>query len=270
MLQILIVVFREIVEISLIIGILTAVTKEIEGRSKWILGGLFLGIFGSILLALSTDGISQSLDGAGQEIFNGAILLSAAAMISWTVIWMQQHSRTLSGEYKNLSNSIKSGSKPLYSLLIVVFLAVLREGSEIVLFTYSSFISGVLVKDVIIGLFSGILLGTIFGILFYLGILKIFGKYFFKITTWILVFLSCGICAQSFGFFVNADIVPSIIDQAWDSSRFISQKSIFGNFLNIFIGYIEKPSLIQILAYLANLTILIFGLRIFSKKLNNR
>ncbi len=269
MLQILIVVFREMLEISLILGVLTVATRQIKGRDKWIWGGLLLGIFGSFLLALSTDSISQSLDGVGQEIFNGAILLSAAIMISWTVIWMQQHARSLSGEFKNLGKSIEQGARPPYSLLIVVFLSVLREGSEIVLFTYSSFISGIAFDEIIIGLLCGVALGVGIGVALYFGMLKIFGKYFFKVTTLILVFLACSITAQAFGFWVSADFVPSIVDQVWDSSNILSQKSFFGNFLHIFFGYIDQPSAVQIIAYLTNLTILFFGLKIASKKINN-
>jgi high-affinity iron transporter len=243
-----------------------AVTKEIKGSKKLILLGILFGVFGSFILALFTDKISQSLDGIGQEIFNGAILFCAAAMISWTVIWMQKHAKSLSGEMKNLSNSIKSGKKPLYSLLVVVFLSVLREGSEIVLFSYSSYISGVAMAKIITGLVLGVMLGIAVGVALYFGILKIFGKYFFKATTWILVFLACGIMAQAFGFWVSAGIIPSIIDQVWDSSKFLSQQSNFGNFLHIFIGYIDQPSAIQVVAYLANLTILFFGLKMSQKK----
>ena len=62
MLQIAIVVFREILEVALIIGILTAATKEITGRTKWMISGLGLGLLGSVALAFSTDRISESLD----------------------------------------------------------------------------------------------------------------------------------------------------------------------------------------------------------------
>lgn len=261
MLQILIVVFREILEISLIVGVLTAVTKDIEGRGRWIFGGVFLGFLASIVLALFTDTMSRSLDGSGQEIFNGAILLAAAAMISWTVIWMQKHAKGLSGEMRNLSESIQDGRKPLYSLLIVVFLSVLREGSEIVLFTYSSYISRVPFGDILFGLLGGLILGVIFGLALYFGILKIFGRYFFKVTTWILVFLACGITAQAFGFFMAADLLPALVDEVWDSSQILSQRGVVGNFLHIFVGYMERPSLLQILAYLINLSILVFGLK---------
>ncbi len=265
MLQILIVVFREIVEISLIIGILSAATKGVEGRKKWIISGVLAGILSSVLLAFSTDKISQSLDGAGQEIFNGAVLMAAAVMISWTVIWMQKHARNISGEFKTLKQSIEEGVKPPYSLAIVVFLSVLREGSEIVLFTYSYYLSGTSTETIILGAFGGIIIGAIFGYIMYKGLIKILGKYFFKVTTWILIFLACSLTLQGFGFWVNAGIIDPIIYEVWNSSDILSSKSIFGEFLKIFFGYVERPSLIQILAYITNLVIVLFGLNISKK-----
>ncbi len=265
MLQIIIVVFREILEISLIVGILLAVTKKIPNNKKWISGGLVLGSLAAMILAFFTDKISQTLDGVGQEVFNGAVLITAAIMISWTVIWMQKHARSLSGEFKNLSISIQEGKKPLYSLGLVVFLSVLREGAEIVLFSYSSYISGVLIKEIIIASLIGLFGGIIIGVALYFGMLKIFGKYFFKITSWILVLLACGITAQAFGFWTNADIIPTFGDEIWDSSHILSQASWFGKFLHIFVGYIDRPSAIQLIAYLCNLSILIIGLKITNK-----
>lgn len=265
MLQIIIVVFREILEIALIVGILTAATKNINHRSRWITGGLFLGLMGSLALAFFTDKISESLEGVGQEVFNGAILLAASSMISWTVIWMQKHARTLSGELKHLSHDVQVGKKPLYALLLVIFLSVLREGAEIVLFTYSSYIYGIPIEDIAIGLMSGLSLGIAFGTALYLGMLKMFGKYFFSVTTWILVFLAGGITAQAFGFWINADLLPSLGNPIWDSSLILSQDSIFGKFLHIFLGYVDRPAGLQILAYLSNLSILVIGLKLAKK-----
>lgn len=265
MFQIAIVVFREILEISLIIGILSAATKEISGRGKWIIGGLTLGAIISITLAFFTDTISESLDGAGQEFFNGLILLSAAFMISWTVIWMQKHAKSLSGELKKLSNSVKSGKKPLYALLIVVLLSSLREGLEIVLFTYSYYISGTPITNVILGLIIGALSGGLIGFLLYLGILKAFGKYFFTVTTWLLVFLSSGIAAQGVGFWVNANLLPALKNPLFDLSDFLPQTELVGRLLNIFLGYMDKPSGMQVIFYLSNLIILTAGLKIAKK-----
>lgn len=265
MLQIAIVVFREILEISLIFGILTAATKEIHGRTKWLISGLALGIIASLILALFTDKISDSLDGMGQEFFNGLILIAAATMIGWTVLWMQKHAKSISGELRRLSNSVREGKKPLYVLLIVVFLSVLRESAEIVLFTYSYFVSGTSFSDIIFGLIAGIAFGSAAGAALYFGIIKASGKYFFLVTTWLLIFFSAGIAAQGIGFWINAQIVPALGNPAFDASEILSQQSFFGKFLHIFFGYIDQPTGSQLITYFATLLILITGLRIAKK-----
>ncbi len=265
MLQIAIVVFREILEIALILGILGAATKDIKGHLKWIISGLGLGIATSALIAIFTDRISASLDGMGQEFFNGLILLAAAFMISWTILWMQKHARSISGELKRLSNSVREGKKPLYILLVVVFLSVLREGTEIVLFTYSYYISGTPIFDIIFGLAIGIIIGCAIGIALYLGMLKTFGKHFFTVTTWLLVFLASGIAAQGIGFWINAGIVPALGNPLFDISNILSEASILGKFLHIFFGYIDKPAGMQLIIYFGNILFLVLGLRIAKK-----
>jgi len=259
--QISIIIFREILEISLILGILTAATKEIKGRSKYILAGLGLGIFGSIILALFTDKISDSLDGMGQEIFNGIILLLAATMISITVIWMSKHAKNISSNLKEVSNQVQTGQKPLIALSIVVLLSVLRECAEIVLFTYSYYTSGSSLTEITLALIIGIICGSITGLAFYLGILKFSGKYFFKVTTYLLIFIAAGISMQSVGFFTNADIIPAIMDPAFDLSNILPQTSYIGKFLNIFFGYIDAPTMSQLIAYVATISGLIFGIK---------
>ncbi|MBM5783009.1 MAG: iron permease, partial [Pelagibacterales bacterium] len=189
----------------------------------------------------------------------------AALMIGWTVLWMQKHAKSISKELKNLSNSIREGKKPLYILLVVVFLSVLRESAEIVLFTYSYYISGTGVKEILLALILGIIAGSIVGIALYLGIIKAFGKYFFIITTWLLVFLASGIASQGVGFWVNADIIPAFGTPIFDMSNILSQESIFGKFLNMFFGYIDQPSGMQFLVYITTLLTLIIGLRIAKK-----
>lgn len=263
MLQISIVVFREILEISLILGILTAATKEIPGRSKWILSGLALGVAASLLLAFFTDKISESLDGMGQEFFSGLILISAAAMIGWTVLWMQKHAKSISGELKRLGNSVREGKKPLYILLVVVFLSVLRESAEVVLFTYSYYLSETAISEIIAGLIIGIVSGSMVGLALYLGILKAFGKYFFMVTTWLLIFLSAGIFAQGIGFWINAQITPALGE--FDFSMILSEENFFGKILHIFFGYIDKPAGAQLIAYFSTLALLISGLKIAKK-----
>lgn len=265
MLQIAIVVFREILEIALILGILAAATKDIKNRTSWILGGLAAGVISSIILAFFTDKISDSLQGMGQEFFNGLILLAAAFMIGWTTLWMQKHAKSISGELKKLGNSVREGKKPLYALSIVVLLSVLREGLEIVLFTYSYYISGAAISTIIGGLLIGILAGSAIGAGLYFGMLKAFGKYFFQVTSWLLIFFSCGIASMGIGFWINAGIVPALMNPAIDLSQILPQHSVFGQFLNMFFGYIDQPSLTQIIVYLSTLATLALGMKIAKK-----
>lgn len=259
--QISIIIFREILEIALILGILTAATKEIKGRSKYILAGLGLGILGSAILAFFTDKISDSLNGMGQEIFNGSILLLAVIMISGTVIWMNKHAKSISSNLRTLSSDVQQGNKPLIALSLVVLLSVLREGAEIVLFTYSYYSSGSSLSEIALGLSIGIICGSITGLAFYLGILKFSGKYFFKVTTYLLIFIAAGIAMQSVKFFINADIIPALMDPAFDLSNILPQTSFVGKFLNIFLGYVDAPALSQVIAYFVTIFGLVFGIR---------
>lgn len=265
MLQIAIVVFREVLEIALILGILASASKEIKHRSNYIITGLALGIIASIILAFFTDQISSSLEGMGQEFFNGLILIASAFMIGWTTLWMQKHAKTLSSELKRLSASVKEGRKPLYALLVVVFLSVIREGTEIVLFSYSYYVSGIQLPHLIAGLIIGVAGGSMIGLALYLGIMKAFGRYFFSITSWLLIFFASGIAMAGIGFWQNANIVPSFKNPAIDLSNVISLQSFFGKFLNIFFGYIDQPSAMQLIVYFASLIILIIGLKIAKK-----
>lgn len=268
MLQVFIVVFREVIEIALIVGMLTAATKGIDNRGRYITFGLIFGTIGAIVLAFAMDSISQMMDGDGQEVFSGVVLMSAAALITWTVIWMQKHAKTLSGELKNLASSVKLGDKSIISLFLVTALAVLREGAEIVLFTYGYYLSGLSFFQLSLGLVCGILCGALCGIALFYGMMKLFGKYFFKITTWILIFLSCAIFSQGVGYLVNVEVVPAIIDPIWDSSNILLQSSFVGKILNIFIGYVDQPSATVLIAYLLNLTVLLVGLKVTKVEVN--
>jgi len=167
MLSITIIVFREILEISLIIGVLLAATKGLTGRGKLVLGGLVAGIFGSGIVAFFAEVISNAAEGMGQELFNAIVLFAAAILIGWTVIWMRRYGRTLKQHFEEVGGAVISGEKPLYTLAVVVALSVLREGSEIVLFTYGVMVSGVSIFSVFAGAFAGLISGTAVGVALY-------------------------------------------------------------------------------------------------------
>ncbi len=260
MLKIAIIVFREVLEIALVISVLIAATNGIRGRKKWIFSGIGLGILGAALLAIFTDKISDSFQGSGQEIFNASILLASSAMISWTVIWMTKYGKEISANLKRLGKSVLEGDKSLIALMPVVAFAVLREGAEIVLFSYGAFVSGDNISDLIVGAMIGLACGLAAGFGLYFGLLKVLGKHFFSVTSWLLVFLAAGMVCQAIGFLSHANLVPEIIYPVWDSTFLISEDEILGRVLHILLGYITKPSAAQLIGYVTTILLLSIGL----------
>ncbi len=260
MLKVAIIVFREILEISLVISILVAATKEVRGRNRWIFAGIGLGISGAVLLALFTDNISSSLNGSGQEIFNATILLASSSMIAWTVIWMKKYGKQISANLKQLGKSVVDGDKSLIALMPVVAFAVLREGAEIVLFSYGSFVSGDSVFDLVIGAVAGLTFGILVGFGLYFGLIKVLGRHFFTITSWLLILLAAGMVSEAIGFLSNVGAIPEIIYPMWDSSFLVSEQGILGKVMHAMLGYIAKPSAAQLIGYIAVILALVFGL----------
>src|SRR3979409_1242386 len=136
MLGALIIGFREVFEAGLIIGIVLAVTGSVPHRNRWIGGGVLAGIAAACVVAAFAGALSQLFAGMGQELFNAAILGVAVVMLTWHNVWMARHGRELAGDMRAVGQAVADGSKSLLALAVVVGVAVLREGSEVVLFLY--------------------------------------------------------------------------------------------------------------------------------------
>ena len=125
-----VIVFRESLEASLIISILLATTRGIPRRELWVLGGILLGLAGSAVVAASMELIANLADGMGQELFNVGILITAIVMLAWHNVWMSLHGKEMAKQISDTARAINDGSRQLSVILLVVALAVLREGSR--------------------------------------------------------------------------------------------------------------------------------------------
>jgi len=257
MLASLIVVFREVLEAGLIIGIVLAATKDVPRRGLWIAGGIAAGIVGAGLVAGFADVISASLEGMGQEIFTATILLLAVLMLSWHVIWMAKHGREMARDARSLGRSVAAGDRSLPALAIVVAVAVLREGSEIVLFLYGVAVSS---HDSSVALLSGGMLGigagALVSLLLYRGLLAIPVRHLFRVTHWMIALLAAGMAGQAASLLAANDLLPSWGDQLWDSSAVLPVDSLIGRALHALIGYSDRPSGIQLAAWVGTLIVL--------------
>jgi high-affinity iron transporter len=249
-----IVVFREVLEAALIVSIVLAASMGALGRRYWVSVGVGVGVIGASLVALFASSIAAALSGVGQELFNAAILLLAVAMLGWHIVWMSRHGRELAASARAIGNAVISGARPLYVLAVVCGLAVLREGSETVLFLYGIAAGGgigavSLVAGGALGLAGGI--GT--GAVLYFGLLLIPTQRLFAVTNWMVLLLAAGMAAQAAGFLVQADLLPPLGEAVWDSSGFLAENSLIGKALHTLVGYVSRPDGIQILFYLATL-----------------
>ncbi len=260
MLGALIIVFREVIEAGIIVGILLAVTKGVPGRGRWVAAGVAAGVAGAGLLALFADQISHALAGAGQELFNASVLALAVVMLAWHNIWMARHGRELAAQMKEIGAAAARGSRSLAAVAVVVAVAVLREGSEIVLFLYGLVIAGgTSAAGLMAGGLIGLLLGCGVSTLTFLGLVKIPGRYLFGVTTFLITFLAAGLAAQSVVFLQQAGFVTALEGTVWDTSSILSDSSLFGRVLHTLVGYTDQPSGMQLIVYVVTLAT-IFGL----------
>lgn len=259
MLGALIVVFREVLEAALIVGIVLAATKGVTKRSLWVGYGISLGIVGAVVVAVFADVIASAASGMGQEVFNASVLFLAVIMLGWHNVWMSRHGRQMMSQMKQIGGAVVAGHRPLYALSIVVCLAVLREGAETVLFLYGIIIaSDSQYVPVISGGILGLAAGCAIGITLYFGLLRIPVKHLFTVIGWMVLLLAAGMASQGAGFLVQADVLPSLGGTIWDTSSVLSEHSLLGQILHVLVGYISQPAGIQLIFYV--ITIITIGL----------
>jgi high-affinity iron transporter len=256
----LIIVFREVIEAGIIVGIVLAVTQGIGGAKRWIAAGVAAGVAGAVLVAVFAGALADALAGMGQELFNGSILAVAVVMLTWHNVWMASHGRQMAAEMRQVGEEVRSGARSLAALAVVVGVAVMREGSEIVLFLYGLAAAG---GSTAVGLILGSILGLVAGCavsaLTFLGLVTIPARHLFRVTTVLITFLAAGLAAQSALFFQQAGLVTALSQTAWDTSGILSDSTLLGRVLHTLVGYSDQPSVMQVIVYGVTLAA-IFGL----------
>ena len=265
MLAALLIVFREVFEAGLVVGIVMAVTAGVPGRAFWIGGGVIAGVLGACVVALFTGGLSELFGGNGQEVFNAGILTFAVLMLTWHNVWMARHGRELVAELRAAGEAVVAGSKSLLALAIVVAIAVLREGSEVVLFLYGvAAAQGGANWAMAAGGVAGLLLGATVCLLTYLGLVTIPTRYLFSVTSALIALLAAGMAAQAIAFLEQANIVTALDETVWDTSWILRDSSFLGRALHTLIGYVDQPTAMQVVVYAMTLFIIVVLMRLFA------
>ncbi len=257
MLTIAIIVFREVLEAALVVGLVLVGARGLAGRHRWVFWGLASGVVGAAVIAALTSRISQMAAGMGQELFNSVVLLLAAAMLGWHSIWMSRQGRTMARDIKRVGAEVAAGEKEPYVLAAIVMLAVLREGSEVILFIYGLLTAGSAgVADLWTGGVLGLIGGTAMGAALYFGIGRIPARHLFRVTNVLLILLAAGMSSQAAVFLSQAGYLPSFGHAIWNSNWLIPDRSIAGRVLHALVGYTATPTGMQLVFYSVTLTLL--------------
>ena len=249
MLGALIIVFREVMEAGLIVGIVLAATRGIAGRGWWVSLGILTGVLGASVVAAFAGAISNAFAGSGQELLNATVLIVAVVSLTWHNVWMAEHGRELVTKMRQVGADVNSGREPLAVLAVVVFVAVMREGSEIVLFLYGIVVAGTSTTSLLAGGALGLLAGAVLTALSYYGLIAIPTRYIFSVTSALLALLAGGDGRAS------RPLPPS--SGGGDGSAYATVGHLLaiagveyriGRMLHVLVGYSDRPTAMQLLA----------------------
>ena len=270
MLAALIIVFREVFEAGLIIGIVLAVTGSVPHRNRWIGGGVLAGALAACMVAAFAGALSQLFAGMGQELFNAAILCVAVMMLTWHNVWMAHHGREMAGEMRAVGQAVADGTKSLLALAVVVGVAVCAKAAR---WRCSCMASSLLTEgrpstSRSAGSSAWRWVRAVC-LLTYFGLMRIPPRALFATTTVLITLLAAGMAAQAVAFLERANWLNSLDTVVWDSAWLLSEKSIAGRTMHTLIGYTDQPTEMQLVVYAAVLLVTFMLMRLTGSQQTN-
>ena len=224
----LIIVFREVLEGSLIVGILYTYlrkTDQPEAISRlWqgVVAALVASVIGSFIFQIFADGF----EGRAGKLFEGIIMIIAAAVLGSMIVWMAKN-RNIADDLKDKANEALSGENVGYGIFILAFVSVFREGIETILFLY-----GIIIKEGGLSItlsFVGAALGIGLSFMIFVQGMKVPLKTFFNVTSILLIFVAAGMFTYGVHELESAKVIPYIGGSVQENSDNIIATRINGD-----------------------------------------
>ncbi len=252
---------REGLEAALIIGVLLGTLRKIHRQDLaglvWV--GTAGAVFVSLLVAFFINLIGATFEGQVEQIFEGIMMLLAAGVLTWMIFWMSRQARDRQTQLETDVRRAAIGTSRR-ALVLVAFLAVVREGIELALFLSAvSFASDP--SQTLIGAGLGIGVVVLLSWALSASLLKLNIRNFFRVTSVILIVFAAGLVAHGVHELNEASWVPAIIEHVWDINHVLDETSLSGQVLKTLLGYNGNPSLTETLAYIAYFLAIFVGLR---------
>jgi len=249
--------FRETLEAALVVGIVLAYlsrTKQTRYNNVVYIG-VAAGIVASVIGALLFIEVFHGFEGRAEQIFEGVTMLLGAFLLTTMILWMAKQKHVAKELQNKVSMEIEEASK--FGLFLLVFVAVLREGIETVIFLRAaSFVSG----NSLFAIIAGVIAAIFLGFLIFVSSMKINLKTFFNFTNILLILFAAGLIVNGVHEFQEAKIIPELIGHVWDINPqaplasegiypLIHEKGAIGELFKDLFGYNASPSLFEAMAY---------------------
>jgi high-affinity iron transporter len=255
----LLVTFREALEASLIVTIVSAYLRKI-GRTelnRYLIAGSLVAVLASLGLGWAIQLVYGELEGATAQVFEGTAALTAAVVLTYMIFWMGRNARKIRHEIEQKVDVAVSRGQT-YGIFALAFVAVVREGIETVLF-----LTGLFFLDpsgTAIGITLGIGAVSILVLVLLKGTYKLDIRRFFKYSSILLVILAAGLA----GYGVHELIVAAessgaqlgiLSQEAFNINNVFHERGDFGSILRALVGYDGNPEWLRVFVYLTYWTI---------------
>ena len=243
---------REGLEAALIVGIIAAFLSQ-QGRRdalRW----MWLGVVGAVVLcggvAWALHVAEENLPQREQEQLETVIALVAVGMITWMIVWMRRHSADLKGDLQERASvALVEGSA--VGLVVMAFLAVLREGLETAVFMLAAFQQSDRPALTGTGALLGVAVAMVLGYLIYRGGVRINLSKFFRVTGVVLVLVGAGLLAFAVHTAHEAGWWNLLLERAVDLRWLIDPGSVQSALITGMFGIQPEPTWGEVLAFVA-------------------
>jgi len=261
---------REGLEAALVIGIVFSVLVKMEqkklGRMVW--AGVIIGIIVSLLTALILNQIGMAFDGYGEQIFEGTAMLLAAGILTWMVFWMRKQSNVMKNRIEaNVKKSIESQGKS--AIFLLAFLAVVREGIELVLFLLAIRLE-INPIQTLLGVVFGLVSAVFIGVIVFTSTRKLSLTRFFQATNMLLALFAAGLVGLGIRELNELAWVPAVIEHVWNLNAILPDQSTLGQLLRAMVGYNSDPSLSMVIGYFGYFAVLLIIILMKRKQTQTR
>jgi high-affinity iron transporter len=261
MMATLVIVFRETLEAGLIVGIILAMLSRLGamryGPHVW--AASLLAVGASVLAGWALSAATQTAQVVWERVLEGLISLAACGVLTYMVFWMDRQAKRIRPEVE-LRVETAVTRQDLIAIVLLPFLAVVREGAETVLFLKAVAIQSGGVVSLAGGLLGGLLAVAVTMAIF-IGGRRVPLKALFRSTGLLLLIIAAGLLAYGIHELQELGWLPTVVAPVWDVNHLLNEREGLGAFLKALFGYNGNPSLLEVVGYLAYLAIVLLALR---------